>query len=102
MPFGGVELLAILAIILLFFGAKRVPQLAKSLGTGARELKKAASEDADEEREAKKEATSEDAEGGKRGAVSENGDEGKTKAAVSEASTSERDGARAEREPRDD
>jgi sec-independent protein translocase protein TatA len=48
MPMGGVELLAILAILLLFFGAKRVPQLAKSLGTGARELKKAASEDGDE------------------------------------------------------
>jgi TatA/E family protein of Tat protein translocase len=36
------------AILLLLFGAKRVPQLAKSLGVGARELKKAASEDADE------------------------------------------------------
>ena len=48
MPMGGVELLVILAIILLFVGAKRIPQLAKSLGVGARELKKAASEDADE------------------------------------------------------
>ena len=48
MPMGGVELLVILAILLLFFGARRVPQLAKSLGVGARELKKAASEDADE------------------------------------------------------
>ena len=44
MPMGGIELLVILAILLLFFGAKRVPHLAKSLGTGARELKKAASE----------------------------------------------------------
>jgi|SRR5215212_7374079 len=104
MPMGGIELLVILAILLLFFGAKRVPKLARSLGTGARELKKAASEDADENSETKKEATSEDAEGGKRGAVSGKSDEGKTKAAVSEASTSERDGdgARAEREPRDD
>jgi sec-independent protein translocase protein TatA len=48
MPMGGVELLIILAIILLFFGAKRVPELARSLGIGARELKKSASEDADE------------------------------------------------------
>jgi sec-independent protein translocase protein TatA len=48
MPMGGVELLVVLVIILLFFGAKRVPQLAKSLGVGARELKKAASEDPDE------------------------------------------------------
>jgi sec-independent protein translocase protein TatA len=45
MPFGGVELVVVLVIILLFFGAKRVPELAKSLGVGARELKKAASED---------------------------------------------------------
>ena len=48
MPFGGLELLILLIIILLFFGAKRVPELARSLGVGARELKKAASEDDDE------------------------------------------------------
>ena len=48
MPFGGLELLILLAIILLFFGAKRVPELARSFGLGARELKKAASEDDDE------------------------------------------------------
>jgi sec-independent protein translocase protein TatA len=48
MPMGGVELLVVLAILLLFFGVKRVPQLARSLGTGARELKKAASEEVDE------------------------------------------------------
>ena len=45
MPFGGVELVVVLVIILLFFGAKRVPELARSLGVGARELKKAASEE---------------------------------------------------------
>ena len=48
MPFGGVELIILLAIILLFFGARRIPELAKSLGVGARELKKAAAEDDDE------------------------------------------------------
>ena len=48
MPLGGMELFILLAIILLFFGAKRVPELARSLGVGARELKKAASEDEDE------------------------------------------------------
>ena len=52
MPLGGMELLILLAIVLLFFGAKRVPELAKSLGVGARELKKAASED-DNENQAK-------------------------------------------------
>jgi sec-independent protein translocase protein TatA len=45
---GGIELLILLAIILLFFGARRLPELGRSLGVGARELKKAASEDADE------------------------------------------------------
>ena len=48
MPMGGVELLILLVIILLFFGARRVPELGRSLGIGARELKKAASEDVDE------------------------------------------------------
>ena len=48
MPMGGLEVVIVLVIILLFFGAKRVPELARSLGLGARELKKAASEDGDE------------------------------------------------------
>ena len=45
MPMGGVELIVVLVIVLLLFGAKRVPELARSLGIGARELKKAASEE---------------------------------------------------------
>ncbi len=48
MPFGGLELIILLIIILLFFGAKRVPELARSIGVGAQELKKAASEDDDD------------------------------------------------------
>ena len=82
MPMGGVELLVILVIILLFVGAKRIPQLAKSLGVGARELKKASSEDADEG-EANEEASAKDAA------------EAKTKV-VSEDATSARDEDRAE------
>ena len=70
MPMGGVELLVVLVIILLFFGAKRVPQLAKSLGVGARELKKAASEDADESG-AKEEASAKEAAEAKTEVVSE-------------------------------
>jgi TatA/E family protein of Tat protein translocase len=36
---GGVELLILLAIVLLFFGAKRLPQLAWAIGGGVRELR---------------------------------------------------------------
>ncbi len=52
MPMGGLEIFIVLIIILLFFGARRIPELARSLGVGARELKKAASEE-DEENQAK-------------------------------------------------
>ena len=44
MPFlpsaGGWEILIILVIILLLFGAKRIPELAKGLGSGVREFKR--------------------------------------------------------------
>ena len=48
---GATELIIVLAIILLFFGAKRIPELARSLGRGKREFHKGASEDADALRE---------------------------------------------------
>ena len=69
MPMGGVELLILLVIILLFFGARRVPELGRSLGIGARELKKAAAEDADESET--KEASAKDAAGSKTNMASE-------------------------------
>jgi sec-independent protein translocase protein TatA len=37
---GGMELLIILAVVLLFFGAKRLPELGRSLGNGIREFRK--------------------------------------------------------------
>jgi sec-independent protein translocase protein TatA len=37
---GGPELIIALVIILLLFGAKRIPELAKGLGTGMREFRK--------------------------------------------------------------
>jgi sec-independent protein translocase protein TatA len=52
MPMGGLEIVIVLIIILLFFGARRIPELARSFGVGARELKKAAKEE-DEENQAK-------------------------------------------------
>ena len=48
---GATELIIVLTIILLFFGAKRIPELARSLGRGKHEFHKGASEDADSLRE---------------------------------------------------
>ena len=48
---GATELIILLAIILLVFGAKRIPELARSLGRGKREFHMGASEDADALRE---------------------------------------------------
>jgi sec-independent protein translocase protein TatA len=41
MNFGAPELLIVLAVIVLLFGARRLPSLARSLGEAQRELKKA-------------------------------------------------------------
>jgi sec-independent protein translocase protein TatA len=41
---GGVEMLILLAIVLLFFGAKRVPDLGRSLGKGLQEFRKGKTE----------------------------------------------------------
>ena len=49
---GPTELIIILAIVLLLFGAKKIPELAKGLGTGVREFKKGTS-GADEKNEVK-------------------------------------------------
>ncbi len=46
--FGGQELALILLIILLLFGAKKLPELAKGLGKGMKEFKKAQTEIEDE------------------------------------------------------
>ena len=40
---GGSEIFFILFIILLFFGSKKIPELARGLGKGLREMKDAAS-----------------------------------------------------------
>jgi sec-independent protein translocase protein TatA len=41
---GGQELILILLIILLLFGAKKLPELARGLGKGMKEFKKAQNE----------------------------------------------------------
>ena len=38
---GGPELLLILLVIFVFFGAKKIPEIAKGLGQGIREFRKA-------------------------------------------------------------
>ena len=44
---GGWEMVLILAVVLILFGAKKLPQLAKGLGQGIKEFKKAAHGGAD-------------------------------------------------------
>ena len=52
---GGQELFLILLIVLVFFGAKKLPELARGLGQGIREFRKAAKDVQDEvEKETKK------------------------------------------------
>jgi sec-independent protein translocase protein TatA len=58
MSIGGWEIFVILFIVLLLFGGKRLPELAKSLGKGIHEFKKASSgfsEDFQEEKTSKEE-----------------------------------------------
>ncbi len=43
------ELLVILLIIVLLFGAKKIPELAKGLGSGIKNFKKAMKEDEEEQ-----------------------------------------------------
>ena len=42
--FGGWEIVLILAVVLILFGAKKLPELAKGLGQGIKEFKKATSD----------------------------------------------------------
>jgi sec-independent protein translocase protein TatA len=46
---GAPELIIILAVVLLLFGAARLPKLARSLGQASREFKKGLSEGKEEE-----------------------------------------------------
>ena len=46
---GGMEILLILAVVLLLFGAKKLPELAKGLGKSIKEFKKSSEGDDDED-----------------------------------------------------
>jgi sec-independent protein translocase protein TatA len=49
---GGMELLVVFLVVLLFFGAKRLPELARGLGKSMKEFKKATQDVQDDFREA--------------------------------------------------
>jgi len=55
---GGWELFAIILVIVLLFGGKKIPELAKGLGKGIKDFKKAVNED-DEAETVKKTETKE-------------------------------------------
>lgn len=46
--FGGPQVILILAIVIILFGAKKIPELARGVGLGIKEFKKASKEVADE------------------------------------------------------
>ncbi|WP_027882519.1 twin-arginine translocase TatA/TatE family subunit [Meiothermus rufus] len=55
MPVGPTELLIILLIVVLLFGAKKLPELARGLGQSAREFRKGLSEEEKKPEETKAE-----------------------------------------------
>lgn len=55
--FGLTEILVILAVVLLLFGGKKIPELMKGLGSGVKEFKDASK--GDQPADAKKEETKE-------------------------------------------
>lgn len=61
---GPTELIILLVIILLLFGAKRIPELAKGLGSGMREFRKGSSGEYDEVDEENKKEEELTADGG--------------------------------------
>jgi sec-independent protein translocase protein TatA len=54
MNLGPLEIVLIIVVILLLFGAKKLPELAKGLGQGLKEFKTAVKENQDEEEAPKK------------------------------------------------
>jgi sec-independent protein translocase protein TatA len=48
---GGTEIILVLALVLILFGAKKLPELARGLGTGIKEFKKAVGNASEEMRQ---------------------------------------------------
>ena len=87
---GPTELIIVLTIILLLFGAKRIPELARGLGSGIREFRKGTRGEVDEEKKGE-ELTS-----GANAADEGTGDARQRKEAARAEHTPERDAQRAE------
>jgi sec-independent protein translocase protein TatA len=51
---GLTEILLILLVLVLLFGARKIPELMKGIGQGIKEFKKSSKYDADEEKEKEK------------------------------------------------
>jgi sec-independent protein translocase protein TatA len=51
---GPMEIVLIVAVVLLLFGGRKIPELMKGLGQGMREFKKASHVDDDQDQEVKK------------------------------------------------
>ena len=62
---GGTELIIALVIILLLFGGKRIPELARGLGSGVREFRQGTREGEIEKKEEEKKDDEEQIEGSK-------------------------------------
>lgn len=56
MTFGATEIILIVAVIVLFFGAKKIPELARGIGQGINEFKKV-SDDSESENNHQKETS---------------------------------------------
>lgn len=54
--FGGWEIILIVAVLLLLFGGKKIPELMKGLGSGIKEFKNAAKDGSQEPANSKKQA----------------------------------------------
>ena len=54
---GGPEILIILVVVLLLFGAKKLPDLARSIGASAKEFKKGVEDGADEDEDQPEDST---------------------------------------------
>jgi len=59
---GGIEWLVILLVVVLLFGAKKIPDLAKGIGSGIREFRKASKEEMDKDKNEKLEDKKSDSE----------------------------------------